>query len=333
MKDEDRVSCSRRKFICSASKIIASAAVIGGLDSARPALGQAPNGSDVLRKPTEFLHACMTLPYSAFPLDRALAGIKSAGYEYVAWGVRHREATGEMVPVMADDAPPERAKSLALRCRDMGLEPLMMFSTIYPEHPQGVAVLTHRIKQAAAAKIRQVLTFGHTQGGNRKLWVERLKVLGPIARDHGVTIVIKQHGGTTGTGEACAAIVRDVNDSAIQVNYDAGNVMDYLNLDPIPDIMKCTAEIRSFCIKDHRNWPKDEDCGPGFGEIDHYRLLQPVAWKGLKMPLAYENIFAPLVAKPATPDAIDVLARRAREYLSTVISGLQSMGGPEPQGQ
>jgi sugar phosphate isomerase/epimerase len=266
----------------------------------------------------------MTLPYSAFPLQRALTGIKSAGYRYVAWGTQHREENGEQVPVLADDAPPEKAQALARRCRDLGLEPLLMFSNIYPEHKRGLEVLSHRIKQAAAAGIAQVLTFGHTQGGNRPLWVERFKALGPQARDQGVTIVVKQHGGSTGTGEACAEIIREVNDAGIRVNYDAGNVMDYLDLDPIPDIQKCAAEVRSFCIKDHRNWPKDQDCGPGFGEIDHYRLLQPVAFTGLKMPLAYENIFAPLVPRPANPAAVDALARRARAFLETVIAGLHA---------
>ena len=275
------------------------------------------------RKPTIFQHACMTLPYSGFPLERALTCIKSAGYQFVAWGTTHREGS-EQVPVMAEDAPVEKARTLAKRCRDIGLEPVMMFSTIYPEHARGLEVLTHRIKQAAAAGIGQVLTFGHTQGGNRKLWVERFKILGPIARENGVLIVVKQHGGSTGTGEACAEIIREVYDPGIRVNYDAGNVMDYLNLDPIPDIQKCAKEIRSFCIKDHRNWPKDQDCGPGFGEIDHYRLLQPVAFTGLKMPLAYENIFAPLVPRPTEAEGIDALARRAREYMETVIAGLQA---------
>lgn len=286
------------------------------------------DGDDKPRgKPTEFQHACMTLPYSEFPLSRALEGIKAAGYTYVAWGVNHREENGKPTPVMPEDAPAERAKELAQRCRDMGMEPVMMFSTIYPEHERGLEVLSQRIRQASAAGIPQVLTFGHTQGGNRKVWVERFQKLGPIARDAGVMVVIKQHGGTTGTGEACAEIVREVNDPAIQVNYDAGNVMDYLNLDPIPDIQKCANEIRSFCIKDHRDWPKDQDCGPGFGEIDHYRLLEPVAFRGLKVPLAYENIFAPLVPRPRDAAAIDALARRAREYLETVIAGLQAQGG------
>lgn len=275
--------------------------------------------------PSEFQIACMTLPYSQFPLSRALAGIKQAGFEYVAWGTSHRETEGgPQVPVMATDATASQASRLAKRCRDLGLQPVMMFSTIYPEHKDGLKILTNRIKQAAAAGIGQVLTFGHTKGGNRRIWIERFKQLGPIARDHDVMIVVKQHGGSTGTGQACAEITREVNDANIMVNFDAGNVMDYLDVDPIPDIQKCAAEVRSFCIKDHRNWPKDQDCGPGLGEIDHYRLLDPVAFTGLKIPLCCENIFAPLVPRPTRAEEIDSLARRAREFLEIVVRGLQA---------
>ncbi|HUR56010.1 MAG TPA: TIM barrel protein [Gemmataceae bacterium] len=274
------------------------------------------------KKATAFQIACMTLPYSRFPLARALAGIKAAGYKFVAWGTTHKE-DGKDTPVVAPDAAPEKAKELAKRCRDAGLEPVVMFSTIYPEHKDAPAVLKQRLLQASAAGIPQVLTFGHTKGGNRKLWVERLAALGPVARDNNVTLVVKQHGGETGTGEACAAITREVNHPNIKVSYDAGNVLDYLDKDPIPDIKLCADEVRSFCIKDHRNWPKDEDCGPGFGEIDHYRLLHPVAFTGRTMPLACENIFAPLVPRPDTPEGVDSLARRAREFLEVVVAGLQ----------
>jgi sugar phosphate isomerase/epimerase len=279
------------------------------------------------RVPTKFQIACMTLPYSQFPLDRALKGIQSAGYRYVAWGTTHREeGAAKPLPVMAKDAPPEKAKELAKRCRDLGLEPVMMFSEVYPEHDDAVKVFTARIRQAHAAGVGHVLTFGHTRGGNRKLWVERFRQLAPVARDHGVLLVVKQHGGETGTGQACAEIVREVDDPAVKVNYDAGNVMDYLDLDPIPDIRKCAAEVRSFCIKDHRNFPKDEDCGPGFGEIDHYKLLRPVAFTDLAMPLCCENISAPLLPRPAEPEGVDALAKRAREFLEVVISGLQRGG-------
>jgi sugar phosphate isomerase/epimerase len=321
---------SRRSFVSSSVVSLGSATLSVASLSKVIGAEKDPQQADAFfksneRKPTIFQHACMTLPYRNFPLERALLGIKSAGYDYVAWGVNHRESNGDSVPVMSEEASPETAKALGAKCRDMGLQPVMMFSTIYPEHKRSMAVLTLRIKQAAAAGISQLLTFGHTEGGNRSVWVERFKALGPIARDHNVLIVVKQHGGETGTGEACADIIREVNDPNVFVNYDAGNVMDYLNLDPIPDIQKCAKEIRSFCVKDHRNWPKDEDCGPGFGEIDHYRLFEPVAFTGLKMPLAYENISAPLMTAASRPEQLDSLARRAKEYVEAVINGLQQI--------
>jgi sugar phosphate isomerase/epimerase len=305
------VRVDRREFLGLGAAWLAGSALPGGL------------GAQDKKAPTEFQIACMTLPYSAFPLERALSGIKSAGYRYVAWGTSHKEADGKSTPVLAPDADPGKAKDLAQRCRDMGLEPLLMFSNIYPENPKGLEVLTHRLRQAAAGKVPHVLTFGHTKGGNRALWVERFKALGPIARDLGVLLVVKQHGGETGTGAACAEITREVADAGIKVNFDAGNVLDYLNVDPIPDLKACADEVRSFCIKDHRNFPKSEDCGPGLGEIDHYKLLHTVAWTGRAMPLCCENIFAPLVARPKDPEGVDLLARRAREFLELVIRGLQ----------
>ena len=67
---------------------------------------------------------------------------------------------------MAEDADPGHAKTLAAKCRDMGLQPVMMFSTIYVAAPESVKVHTRRIEQAAAAGIPFIITFGHiTSGG------------------------------------------------------------------------------------------------------------------------------------------------------------------------
>jgi len=275
------------------------------------------------KQPTQFQIACMTLPYSQYPLARALGGIQKAGYKFVAWGTTHKEeGEAKGVPVMPADAPPSKAKELGQRCRDLGLEPLMMFSGIYPEDPKAMEVFKSRIYQAEAAGMPQVLTFGHTKGPNRQLWVERFKQLGPIAREHGVLLVVKQHGET---GEITGEIVREVDDKNVQVNYDAGNVMDYTmgKVNPLEDIKTCAASIRSFCIKDHRLFPVNQDCGPGLGEIDHYRLLHNVAFTGLKMPLCCENISVPAV-KAATAEEVDANARRSREFLELVIKGLHA---------
>lgn len=267
---------------------------------------------------TKFQIACMTLPYSAHPFDRALKGIASAGYKYVAWGTAHQRK-----PVLAVEASPGEAKELAARTRDAGLEIVMMFSTLNAEDANSIKGHIRRIEQAAAGGVPFVLTFGQTKPGGAQAAVSNLKQIGPAARSNGVTVLLKQHGGDGATGKACAKILDAVGDSGIGLGYDAGNVLDYNNDDPIADIQTCWQQIRGFAIKDHRNTPKDQDCGPGLGEIDHYKLLMPVARTGLTMPLACENIFEPLLPRPETPDGIDALARRAREFLETVTRGIQ----------
>jgi sugar phosphate isomerase/epimerase len=270
--------------------------------------------------PTRFQLACMTLPYAAFPLERALTGIRFAGYEYVAWGVQH-----EKKPLLDVTAPPSDAARLTRRCLDTGLTPVMMFSTVNVEAPNALDAHRRRIAQAAAAAIPFLLTFGKTGKGEYPLFVQNLRDMAADARAAGVTIVIKQHGGNTATGRDCARIVREVGADSVRICYDAGNVLDYENQDPIADIATCVNDIRAFAIKDHRNTPKDEDCGPGFGEIDHYKLLRSVMRTGLTIPLACENIFEPLVPRPTRAEGVDVLARRAREYLESVLNGLRTV--------
>lgn len=266
----------------------------------------------------------MTLPYAAFPPERALEGIARAGYRYVAWGVTHRDSSGARRPLLAVEAPSSEAARLAARCRDMNLEPVMMFSTVHLEAAEALDAHLRRIEQAAAARVPFLLTFGKTGRGEYEAMIRNLKGMAPHARAAGVTVVIKQHGGNSATGQDCSRILAEVGEASVRMCYDAGNVLDYENRDPIADIRTCWRDVRAFAIKDHRNTPKDEDCGPGFGEIDHYKLLQPVMRTGLTMPLACENIFEPLAPRPAAAEDVDRLARRAREYLESVLRGLEN---------
>src|SRR5262245_59529840 len=165
-KPENSRSLHRRRFLGVSAAAGAAALTLPGLVSegraAAPQAANQPNPPPWPQKPTQFQIACMTLPYSDFTFDRALEGIRKAGYTYVAWGTTHR-VNGKATPVVAADAAPKQARDLAQRCRDAGLEPLMMFSGVYPEANNAVQVLTSRIHQASAAKIPQVLTFGHTK--------------------------------------------------------------------------------------------------------------------------------------------------------------------------
>ena len=169
-----------------------------------------------------------------------------------------------------------------------------------------------------------MLTFGHTKGGNRKLWVERFKELAPIARDHGVMLVVKQHGGETGTGAACAEITREVNHTHVKVNYDAGNVMDYLERRPAPrhqDVRRRGAQLL------HQGPPQLPRTGRGLRpRLRRDRPLQAAAPGRVHRPddaAVLREHLRPAAAAPEKPEGVDALARRAREFLETVIAGLQ----------
>lgn len=274
---------------------------------------------------TRFQIGCMTLPYAPFPLDRALEGIARAGYKFVAWGTTHRDKSGTNVPVLAVDAPAADARTLAERCRRAGLSPVMMFSTVNLEDQNATDAHLKRIEQASQGGLPYLLTFGRTKPGEYERAVATLKAIGPAAEKAKVTVLVKQHAGNTATGKHITKMLRDVGHESIKMCYDAGNVLDYESNDPIPDIQACWPDVRAFAIKDHRDTPKDQDCGPGFGEIDHYKLFTPVMRTGLTMPLAFENISAPLLPRPTSPDGLQALARRAREYVETVIAGLQAV--------
>src|SRR5262249_8927844 len=121
----DGGALDRRGFL----QLGAAGLALAGYGRRASGQGKAPEEG----KPTQVQIACMTLPYAQFPLERALSGIKTAGFRYVAWGTSHKEKDGKNVPILPADAPAEKAKELGKRCRDLGLEPLMMFSGIYPE--------------------------------------------------------------------------------------------------------------------------------------------------------------------------------------------------------
>ncbi|MEP7367238.1 MAG: TIM barrel protein [Acidobacteriota bacterium] len=272
---------------------------------------------------TRFQMACMTLPYAPFPFARALAGIRAAGFQHVAWGTTHPGEAGPRTPLLDVKAGAGKARELAKQSKDAGLTPVMMFSTVMLEAADAVDGHLRRIEQAAEAGIPYLLTFGKTAAGEYEKAIACLKAVGPKATAAGVIVVIKQHGGNTATGKDCSRIIAEVGDDGVRMCYDAGNVLDYENHDPIPDLQECWQDVRAFAMKDHRNWPKDEDCGPGFGEIDHYRLLATVMRTGRIMPMAFENIFEPLKPRPQKAEEVDALARRSREYVESVIAGLR----------
>ena len=62
---------------------------VGAAGLSAAAVPASPAQEEKKGPPTKFQLACMTLPYRSVTFDRALKGIKGAGYRYVALGTTH----------------------------------------------------------------------------------------------------------------------------------------------------------------------------------------------------------------------------------------------------
>ncbi|MBM3738459.1 MAG: sugar phosphate isomerase/epimerase [Acidobacteria bacterium] len=286
-----------------------------------PALAAAQGGAW-----TDFQIACMTLGWGGYPFERGVQGVAAAGFKYIAIGPNHTDTAGKRIATIPEDAPAAAAKERAQRCRDAGLDPVLMFGSYYPERPKADEIYKRRIEQAHAAGIPNILTFGSPKGTAEDFapFVKSLQAVADQAKSAGVSIGVKQHGGITGTGEMTFKIVREVGSPAVQLYYDAGNVLWYNNASPVADMAVCGGSVRGFAIKDFRViGTKRTTCGPGMGVVDHFELLRPVARVPGKIVLACETLFEPFTPRPAGPEGIDALARRAREHLDTVTRALK----------
>ena len=206
---------------------------------------------------------------------------------------------------------PSGRRSSARSCRDLGLEPLLMFSGLSPEDLEALEV-TRAPDPGGGGGRRPGADVRHTPGGRPQALGRTFKELGPLARDHGVLIVVKQHGGETGTGAACAEIIREVDDDG-----DQGQLRRRQR-DGLP---RTSTRCRTSRLRRrgpqllHQGPPQLPAQGPGLRpRLRRDRPLPAAGPGGLHrpdMPLCCENIFAPLLPRPASADGVDALARRA----------------------
>jgi sugar phosphate isomerase/epimerase len=291
--------------------------------AAAAASGQPPRAA-------EFQIACMTIPFQAFSFERGVKGVAAAGFRYLAWGPNETDASGKRKDTIALDASPSRARELLRISRDAGLQTVLMFATAYPENPGAVDAYKRRIDQAQAAGIPNLLAFGSPKSTDdqRATFVRTLQAVADHARQAGVAVCVKQHGGVTATGQLTASVVREAGHSNVVLYYDAGNTWWYANVDANVDFRACAAMTRGFAIKDFRSHAGQRAaCGPGFGQTDHYAMLGLASANGGTIPLACETVTEPFVPRPQTAEGVEELAKRARQFLETVTRGVTA--GPE----
>jgi sugar phosphate isomerase/epimerase len=143
---------------------------------------------------------------------------------------------------------------------------------------------------------------------------ENIRQLVPYLRDHGLTLVLENHG-EHGTGKIIKEIVNLVDSPRVLINYDTANVIYYADLDPVKDIPSCVDKIGFMHIKDKIGGPKEWNFPAlGKGRVDFPWIFELLDKAGNNCPLSIEIEFTESGPKNLTE--IDQAVGDSYKYLA-----------------
>lgn len=263
--------------------------------------------------------ACMSLPYAAYPFERALEGISRAGFRFVSFGLPH---AGVGVPDEDDAAAGDRLKVLFERYQ---LQPVQLVANAQFAPGQPLERAVKRIRLAQELGVREILTVG--AGGYKRFpdellpeeemarrhrdFVEQYQQIAEAAQPYDVTITIKPHTGNTATARDVMKTLEDIGAPNVRGCYDPGNVQFYEGIDSAQDFPQMAESTSSIIAKDHRGARAHlEFPVPGTGDVDFLQIFKDWKAAGGAGPVVVERVDIP--GEP-TAEAIDAVLLQAHQ--------------------
>ncbi|ASU81431.1 hypothetical protein CDO52_00345 [Nocardiopsis gilva YIM 90087] len=267
--------------------------------------------------------ACTIRPWAQFPLDRALRGIRTAGFDTVALPVHGVPA------VVTPDTPPERAARVGSIIAEHGLDLVLLSHAADLDRGDAVALssLCRQIDHCARLGVRLLVDMGCAEPANDERYVRLMVGAAPYAAAHGVTIAVKPHGGLTSTAADTLALIERVGHTAFQACWDPGNVVHYGGGSPTEGLAELAPHVVAVGARDHpvrrteRNGAASGGMPPaitpGDGMVDFVGLYRTLREHGrFTGPSAVES-----VTKLGTVEQLESEAERARDNLHDALAG------------
>lgn len=267
---------------------------------------------------------CFSLPWSEFSFDRALEGIKAAGYAYLGLGSTHQ---GEQ----ALENGCAGAREIGIKLEALGLTPVMMFASW--EGDTGVEDFKTRIDQAKLLGIRFMLTSGTSTGTEGEVseeeaasaeaqFLARMSQIVPYSGENGITILLKPHLGNTAYGPVLRSTLNKVGSRWVRACYDPGNVRFYAGLSPEVDLLHVLPYLSGLCIKDHKGQKGERNFSvPGAGDIDFRRIFRILKKHRFSGPMLVEQVGETNATLSA--EDIDERVQQANEFLQRAIQQVE----------
>jgi sugar phosphate isomerase/epimerase len=270
---------------------------------------------------------CFNRPWVKWPYDVALDGIKEAGYNLTGLLSRHPiYAAGSTTPIPGQveafagaEATPEYLESLRKRIAARGLGDNMCalrnrFSGAVADVIRDVRV---QIDHAKALSLEFALTFGVANPSEYENFFQSMTDAAAYAQERGVKLVMKPHGGSSGSSEEILQALKKVNHPNFKIWYDAGNIIYYTGKDPVADLDPIAEHVTGFCAKDCLAKGGEVMIQFGEGKVDFTGVFKKLKAAGFNGPIMVEG-----VAVGATPEETTANARKNREFLERTLASI-----------
>lgn len=234
-----------------------------------------------------WLVGCWTRPWAAYDYRVGFDAMTEAGFKHVA-------LTGAKTPtrrVIAVDTTIEESARVGEEARSRGLAICNVYGggVSLEKGPEGLRKL---IDNCAAAGAHSVLL---SSIGNEQTYESCCRTVAECcdyALSKRIAVVLKPHGGTTGTGPQLRDAAGRVNRKNFTIMYDPGNIFYYSKgqIDPVEDVAAAAGLITGISVKDYLP-PDNVALTPGTGKVDFPTLFRRMRRDGfVHGPLAIEMV-------------------------------------------
>jgi sugar phosphate isomerase/epimerase len=246
-------------------------------------------------------------------MDAALKGIQQAGYKTMGLLT---PMPGE--PFIGSEATDEYLTTLKQKIVAAGLAANMGSLRVKPEKPldEAIADTRRQIDHARFLNLEWLLTFGVDKREYYEKYYKMMADAADYAQAAKIKLVMKPHGGSSGTAEEIQRCLAQVNRPNFKIWYDAGNIVYYDGKDPVEELKPIAQYVTGFCAKDCDHERGDVMIPFGAGKVDFAAVYRELKKAGFHGPTYVE------CAGGRTFDEVTDGARANRLFLEKVFASI-----------
>jgi sugar phosphate isomerase/epimerase len=133
-----------------------------------------------------------------------------------------------------------------------------------------------------------LLTFGVDKKEYYEKYYKMMADAADYAQQAKIKLVMKPHGGSSGTAEEIQHCLSAVNRPNFKIWYDAGNIVYYDGKDPVEELKPIVQYVTGFCAKDCSGEKDKVMIQFGAGKVDFTAVFKELKKAGFNGPTFVE---------------------------------------------